>query len=202
MINKNKSSSQYTSSLSVATEVEDNGKIVSEEEFLKDLFHVSPEKGFDLLFRKYYDKLCSHSVRYVHSKTIAEDIVSEVFIQFWQNKIYASIQSSFKAYLYRSVQFRSFNALKKEFFNNVDDFELDVKIPAYDHPDEILFYQDLIHKLDRLITNLPPKTRKAFQLSRLDGRKYQEIAQELNITTSAVEKLISRAISKIKSELL
>jgi RNA polymerase sigma-70 factor (family 1) len=202
MIKENKIESQPTSSISLAKDREEGGKILSEEEFLKNLFIESPEKGFDLLFRKYYSKLCSHSIRYVHSKTVAEDIVAEVFVNFWQNKVHENIQSSFKAYLYRSVQFRSFNALKKEFFNTVEDFDVHFKIPSYDHPDEILFYQDLINKLDRLITNLPPKSRKAFQMSRLDGRKYQQIATELNITTSAVEKLISRAITKIKSELL
>jgi len=181
--------------------VETGGIIVDEDSYLKHLFKMSPEKGFDLLFRKYYSKLCSHSIRYVHSRTPAEDIVSEVFVNFWQKKIYEDIEISFRAYLYRSVQFRSYNYLKREFLRQGEEVqEADFKTST-DKPDEILFYHELSEKFDNIIKGLPQQSRKAFQMSRLEDKKYSEIADELNITVSAVERLISRALQKIRSEL-
>lgn len=180
------------------------GIVLDEENYLKKLFKISPEKGFDLLFRKYYGTLCSHCVRFVHSKAFAEDIVSEIFVNFWQKKVYENIDTSFKAYLYRSVQFRSYNFLKKEFLRESNEtLEVDFAQKAtVDKPDDILFYQELSTRLDKIIKELPGQSRKAFQMSRLEGMKYSEIAREMNITVSAVERLISRALAKIKAELV
>ena len=51
--------------------------------FLKTAFDQSPSKGLELLFRRFYSPLCSHAVRFVYSKQVAEDLVSEVFFQFF-----------------------------------------------------------------------------------------------------------------------
>ncbi len=183
--------------------VSNDGVFLDEEDYLKKLFKISPEEGFDLLFRKYYGKLCSHSIRFVHSKAFAEDIVSDIFVNFWQNRVYETINTSFRAYLYKSVRFRSYNFLKKEFLRETIDIEeadYQNKI-CVEKPDDILLYHELSAKLDSIIKNLPPQSRKAFQMSRLEGLKYSEIAKDMEITISAVERLISRALTKIKTEL-
>lgn len=179
------------------------GIVLEEEDYLRKLFKMSPEKGFDLLFRKYYGNLCSHCVRFVHSKAFAEDIVSEIFVNFWQKRVFENIDTSFKAYLYKSVQFRSYNFLKKEFLRETNEAqEVDfARKTAVDKPDDILFYHELVMKLDKIIRGLPTQSRKAFQMSRLEGMKYSEIALEMDITISAVERLISRALAKIRAEL-
>lgn len=179
------------------------GIVLDEENYLRRLFKVSPEKGFDLLFRKYYGKLCSHCVRFVQSKAIAEDIVSEIFVNFWQKEVYDHMDTSFKTYLYKSVRYRSYNFLKKEFLretNEIREIDFARKSPV-DKPDDILFYHELAARLDKIIRSLPAQSRKAFQMSRLEGMKYSEIAREMNITVSAVERLVSRALAKIKIEL-
>lgn len=54
------------------------------------------------------------------------------------------------------------------------------------------------HRLERLRTGvgqLSPRTREIFLMHRLDGRKYREIAEELGISQSAVEKHIARAMA-------
>ena len=103
--------------------------------------------------------------------------------------------------MYRSVQFSSYNYLKREFLRQGEEVqEADFKTST-DKPDEILFYHELSEKFDNIIKGLPQQSRKAFQMSRLEDKKYSEIADELNITVSAVERLISRALQKIRSEL-
>lgn len=181
-------------------------KIISEEFFIERFFLESPEKGFELLFRKYYANLCNHAIRFVYSKELAEDIVAEVFTNFWQNKVYENITTSFRSYLYASVRFRAYNSIKVE-LNRTTHFDgSDFDLRYLDNalvlqPDEILHFHELTKKLDSAIQNLPQQSRKAFQLNRLEGKKYTEIALELQITVSAVERLISRALSKVREEL-
>ena len=68
-------------------------------------------------------------------------------------------------------------------------------------PDEILHFHELTKRLDVAIQHLPQQARKAFQLNRLEGKKYTEVATEMQITVSAVERLISRALAKVREEL-
>jgi RNA polymerase sigma-70 factor (ECF subfamily) len=180
-------------------------KVISDEYFIERSFIESPQKGFELLFRKYYTNLCNHALRFVYSKEAAEDIVAEVFTNFWQNKAYKNISKSYRSYLYTSVRFRAYNTIKFEinrkssFENNFCDLEL--KHTLVLQPDEILHFHELTKKLDFVIQHLPQQSRKAFQLSRLESKKYTEVANEMNITVSAVERLISRALSTIRKEL-
>lgn len=56
------------------------------------------------------------------------------------------------------------------------------------------------HRLERLrlgVARLSPRTREIFLMHRLDGRKYREIAQDLGISQSAVEKHIARAMAHL-----
>ncbi|WP_080056321.1 RNA polymerase sigma-70 factor [Spirosoma aerolatum] len=181
-------------------------KVVSDEYFIKNCFDQSPREGFELLFRKYYTNLCNHAIRYVYSKELAEDIVAEVFTNFWKNKAYEQITMSYRAYLYISVRNRAHNCLKVELSRNVAfesstiDFQ-DVNNTTVLRPDEITQFHELSQKLDIAIQGLPQQAKKAFQLNRLEGKKYAEVATEMGITISAVERLISRALAKIREEL-
>lgn len=56
------------------------------------------------------------------------------------------------------------------------------------------------HRLERLrggVAQLSPRTREIFLMHRLEGRKYREIADELGISQSAVEKHIARAMLQL-----
>jgi RNA polymerase sigma-70 factor (ECF subfamily) len=57
-------------------------KQLDDEIFIKKALQSNPKYGCELLFRKYYKPLCNHAIRYVYSKEIAEDLVSDVFCKF------------------------------------------------------------------------------------------------------------------------
>jgi RNA polymerase sigma-70 factor (family 1) len=176
--------------------------VISEEVFLQKIFAQDARQGCTLLFKQYYSNLCNHATRFVYSKEVAEDIVSEVFAYFWQNRVFEKINTSYRAYLYKAVRYRSYNYIKFE-LNQTDTLEPHsplLKFPVL-QPDAVLHYNELCHKLDKIIQDLPPQCRKAFQLNRLEGKKYAQVAEELNITVSAVERLISRALAKLRVEL-
>ncbi|GAB3909960.1 RNA polymerase sigma-70 factor [Larkinella knui] len=181
-------------------------KVISEDYFIQNYFTATPKTGFELLFRKYYTNLCNHAIRYVYSKEIAEDIVAEVFTNFWNNRVYETITTSYSSYLYTSVKNRAYNYIKLE-LNRNENLDSENEDAGYGdnfsvlQPDEILHYHELSRKLEAAIQRLPKQSRKAFQLNRLEGKKYSEVAAEMELTVSAVERLISRALSKIREEL-
>ncbi len=181
----------------------DNDPVILHDEYLiRDMFGQNPEKGCELLFRKYYTNLCNHAIRFVHSADVAEDIVSEVFTIFWQNRTFDQITTSYRAYLYKSVRNRAYNYLKWD-LNRTSPLE-DADSPVAAHtlnPCEALQYNELHQQIERIVQQLPPQCRRAYLLKRVEGKTLEEIAGELHITPKSVEALITRAITRLRNGL-
>ena len=172
------------------------------ELFTRLAFAESPQKGCELLFRRYYQMLCNHAVRYVYSRETAEDIVSEVFCKFWKTKAYEGITSSYRYYLFRSVRNEAFNYLRLE-FQELDDIEramVQESTPSQ-RPDQILQFEEVLHKIEDLVEHMPPQCRKVFLLSRFEGKKYQDIALELGLSIKTVEVHIVKALGIVRQGL-
>jgi RNA polymerase sigma-70 factor (family 1) len=174
--------------------------VTDDEILLRNQFEQNPEKGCALLFRRYYVNLCNHAIRFVHSREVAEDIVSEIFAAFWQNQTYLQVNTSYRAYLYKSVRHRAYNHLKWQ-MKFTDSPDTVVRTADYQSPDEALHYTELHQKIETVVMNLPPQCRRAYLLKRVEGKKYNEIAEELKISSKAVEALVSRALSRLRKEL-
>jgi len=177
------------------------GKVIGGEDLLDRFFAQNPQQGAELLFRRYYANLCNHAIRFVFSRDIAEEIVAEVFANFWQSRAYEKNIVSYPAYLYQAVRYRSYNYLKHELNRSAPLDALALRPDSGPDPEEILRYNDLSRKIDALIQQLPPQSRRAFLLNRVEGLKYSDVALEMNITVSAVERLISRALAKLRQDL-
>lgn len=172
------------------------------ELFIRRAFDESPQKGCELLFRRYHQALCSHAVRFVYSKETAEDIVSEVFCKFWKTKAYETVNSSYRFYLFRSVRNEAYNYLRLE-FQKLENIETAaIREGAFSQrPDQILQFEEVFHQVEDLVESLPPQCRKVFLLSRFEGKKYQDIATELGISIKTVEVHIVKALSIVRKGL-
>jgi RNA polymerase sigma-70 factor (family 1) len=172
------------------------------ELFIRKTFETNPEEGCALLFRLYYTALCSYAVRFVYSKDVAADLVSELFYTFWKNRSFESVNTSYRAYLFKSVQNRSYNYLASE-LKNTDSFEL---MPHYDvasteRPEAVMYFEELATRIDRIVEQLPPQCQKVFMLNRFENKKIQEIAVEMNLSSRTVEGHISKALSALRQGL-
>ena len=58
-----------------------------------------------------------------------------------------------------------------------------------------MLFEELQQQVNAVIETLPERCREVFLLSRFEGLKNREIAEKLNISTTAVEKHISKAIA-------
>lgn len=185
----------------VSDEVDEN-KALDSEVFIRETFKENPRKGYELLFRRYYRALCSHAVRFVYSKEVAEDIVGDIFLILWKNKVYEKINTSFRAYLYASVRNRAFNYLKWEFKKDVDiDMILENNQVFEETPQTMLQFDELFQKIENTITALPPQCQRVFLMSRFENKKNREIADELEIALKTVEAHMMKALAQMRNSL-
>lgn len=172
------------------------------ELFIRRAFAESPQKGCELLFRRYHQTLCSHAVRFVYSKETAEDLVSDVFCKFWKTKAYENVTSSYRYYLFRSVRNEAYNYLRLE-FQELDDIETAEtrETASSQRPDQVLQFEEVFRRVEDLVEALPPQCRKVFLLSRFEGKKYADIAAELGISIKTVEVHMVKALSMVRKGL-
>lgn len=168
------------------------------ELFLREAFEKDPWEGFTLVFNHYYKPLCSHAIRFVYSQTYAEDIVSEVFAEFWKKEHYKRLHSSFRAYLFQSVRNRSMNFIRKELGREVKQFEEDFLMTNTLSPEEHMVYEQFYQRVQNGIEQLPPKCKKVFMMSRFEGKPLKEIARIQNISIRTVESHISKALRMMR----
>lgn len=171
--------------------------------FIRAAFEECPSKGLELLFRRFYNPLCSHAVRFVYSRQIAEDLVSEVFFQLYRTKAYQNINSSYTSYLFRAVRNECYTYMRRE-FNKTDSLEStqesDLSSPGQ-LPDAEIHYNNLIHKVNETIAQLPAQCQRVFLMSRFENKKYNEIATELMISPKTVEVHVSKALKFLRQAL-
>lgn len=172
------------------------------ELFIRKAFEEDAGAGISLLFRHYYALLCSHAVRYVSSKAIAEDIVSDIFYEFHTEHRYKIIRTSFQAYLFLAVRNRAFDYIRDEMRQSTS-LENAEFIPAHStqNPDSITQYEELYHDVEDAINAMPIKRRQIYIMHRFEGKKYQEIADELNLSLRTVEAHLYQAIHQIRAAL-
>lgn len=175
-------------------------RIIDSELLLQQTFNDDARQGCSLLFRLYYAPLCSHAIRFVYSKEVAEDIVAEVFCRFWEDEIFRKIHISYRAYLFKSVRHRAYNYVKFELARKSPD-EKDCTRQACSNPDEILQYDELYQLLEETINALPQQCKKVFVLSRLENKRYHDIAKELDISVKAIEAHISKALRILRKKI-
>ncbi len=172
-----------------------------EDGFIRKIFEHDPPGAFELLYNKYYATLCNHAVRFVFSKHRAEDLVSDVFVLFWNSRLYATVNGSYRAYLFAAVRNKCCTYLKWE-LKKEGGTELNERTASPNPtPEEILYASDLHIKIEQTIRSLPGRQQQVFVLSRFEGKKNKEIARLLNLSVKTVEMHVSKTLATFRKML-
>ena len=180
------------------------GQVVADSELLiRRAFTQSPVKGYELLFTRYYKPLCSHAARFVYDRQLAEDIVVDTFAQFWQKRLDLTVTTSFRAYLFTSVRHRAFAHLRQEFGHEsipVSSPETELATD-WSTPIQLLQFDELQLKINETIQAAPVRSQKVFVMSRFEGKKNGQIADELGLSIKTVEGHITRMLALLRQAL-
>lgn len=162
--------------------------------------------AFEFLFKTYYPRLLGYALRYVPNEVEARDIVQDCFVSFWEKR--DTIQAvSLTSLLFTMVRNSCLNYLKHQlvvqkhqqhYFNEFSGEEQLYCCDFLGHTEGHLLYDELLQQVQTVTDLLPPRCREVFLLSRYEGLKNREIAESLKISTTAVEKHISKAMSAFR----
>jgi len=158
--------------------------------------------AFNLLMRKYQQRLYWHIRRIVIDHDDANDIVQNVFIKVWKALDKFREDSQLYTWLYRIATNESIsflNSKKKRFFVPIVDVEHEL---SSNLSNDINFTGDkIMMKLQQAVLKLPTQQRIIFNMKYFDGLKYDEIAVILKLTTGALKASYHHAVKKIEKHL-
>jgi len=152
------------------------------------------KNAYKFLFTEHYTSLCNYIYNISNNRALAEDLVQEVFIKLWEKRETLSIKMSIKSYLYRASHNQFLQYLRKEKYrlDFIERSKLDLLSLVYiEEESNTNIYTE---KLNALINDLPPKCKTVFLKSKIEKKKYKEIAQEMNISVKTVENHIGKAL--------
>lgn len=135
----------------------------------------------------------------VYSREVADDLVSEVFLNFWQKQVYQNVQTSYRAYLMASVRHAALAHLRREFAREqVTLGWADELASTMPQADQLLYYDELSQQIEIAIRNLPTQRQRVFLMSRTENKTNAEIAQLLQVSVRPVEVHLYRALKILK----
>lgn len=166
------------------------------------------EEAFATLVEKYQDPVVGTVAKMLGSPTEAEDIAQQVFVRVWKSAKRYKPKAKFTTYLFtitRNLVFnetrRKRNKLQVSIEEQGDDWGKQYADDRTSSPSEESLRAELIQKVDAAIAKLPKKQRMAIVLRRYEDMPYEEIADVLGTSVSAVKSHLFRARALLKEEL-
>lgn len=168
------------------------------EEVLLKLLKASDEAAFREIYNRYWMQLYKKVYAKTRRHDIAEEIVQNVFVKFWENRSVSSILY-LENYLHSAIKYQIIN-----YFKSLLAKEKYVKHLKEQHSETEdssatnLLVHELTAIINKAVHELPEKTRIIFNLSRNGDYTIKEISESMHLSEKAVEYHITKSLKQLR----
>lgn len=171
---------------------------------------TSKESDFEHLFSTYKIKFTNFAFLYVKDKAIAEDIVIDSFVYFWENKHRLVSEDNIPAYILTMIKHKCLNHLKRQQLHQaiVDNmvshsqWELSTRISTLEACEPYhVFSEEIKLIVSNTLKKMSKQTELVFRMSRMNNMSHKEIAEKMNMSAKSVEFHIAKVLKKLRHQL-
>ena len=153
------------------------------------------EKAFEQLYKERYRQMYRLAYSMLEDEEETRDVVSQAFTNLWQNKPQVA-DGAVGSYLLASTRNLCLNVLRQRKLRQ----EMEKQYKLEQEEKDELEHQELLEGLQNVINdNLTEQDRRVLSLHYEEEMTYNETAQALGISYSAVNKHVTRSLSRIRS---
>lgn len=155
------------------------------------------KEGFEEVYKTYYSRLYYYCFQFIADEEVSKDLVNDVFEKLWlqRDELKADTLSS---YLYTLIRNRCIDYMRhkkiEQQFAEIYDWITE------DSPDDLNLYEYRMSCIEKIIDGLKEPTKSIFMKSYFGHKKYTEVAQEYQISSSGVKKHIMKVLRLIRNE--
>lgn len=172
--------------------------IESENDYIKNLRKSDREAWQDII-RIYYPVLCRFAERLLTSQTESEDVVTDIFVNIWQQDLKFSSTNQLKKYLYTAVRNRCLNIVRDR---SRERKKHENFASIYLHTDDAIeneiIYTELLAEIRKEMESLSPRMKEVFYLAYFKELSNEEIAENLNLSNQTVRNQKTSALSILR----
>lgn len=182
----------------------------SSDQVLVERVQQGDKRAFDLLVRKYQNKIVHLVTRYLHDPVEAQDVAQEAFIKAYRALPSFRGDSAFYTWLYRIAINTAKNYLLAQSrrppaddidAQDAEQFSGETGLREYDTPEHLVLRDEIEATIAAAIEALPEELRTAITLRELEGLSYEEIAQAMECPIGTVRSRIFRAREAIEGRI-
>jgi len=175
---------------------------------LMERVKTGDESAFKMLVDRHHQAVFHLCFRYVGKREDAEEVAQDVFIRLYRSAGTYQPSAKLTTFLYRIAVNLSLNRIrdrKRKRWLSLEmlrqDKGIEFEASSSDHPDVVLEYQEKQIQVHKAIDSLPVNQRTAVLLHRFQGLSYEETAEVMKCSVSAVEARLHRAKLNLKKKL-
>ncbi|BDD07611.1 DNA-directed RNA polymerase sigma-70 factor [Fulvitalea axinellae] len=169
---------------------------------MKSISSIDLRAEYESVYSDYYERLCAYAFRRLKDEEEAKEIVLDLFADLWEDLGLLTRCENIKAYLFRAVHHRSLNRIERlgvrkryrDWFSVTAD-------RSRRYVDDQVQYAELEREMTTALDALPDKCRQVFELGKLSGLKYREIADIMGISPKTVENQMTKALKSVRGSL-
>jgi len=152
-----------------------------------------------ILFNRHSRALFEFFARLTGSRSLAEDLVQDVFVRMLKYRETFRTESRFKAWMYQIARNARFDHYKKHEIENPfpegGTEKLESRSPF---PVDHLEHQQQTQLLECALYKLPSEKREVLILSRYQDLKYEQIAEIMGCEVGAIKVRVHRALKDLR----
>lgn len=171
------------------------------EEFIIKCVSEGDERAFDRLMDVYSPPLYHYAYGIIGNKELAEEVVSDVFLDVWKLGGAISEINNLKSFLNTIVYRKSITYIRKEMKRkgniSLDDVQ-NFHFPVMETASDSIISREEIDRLNGAIDRLPPKCKHVFYLAKIECLPYAEICEQLGIALPTVDYHVKYAMNFLK----
>lgn len=156
--------------------------------------------AFETLARRYALLMRSYAARLLSSTSEAEDVVQEALVVAWKTLDSLQDPAKVKTWLMRIVSHKSIDLLRKRKDNSPLE-SIEPVAAETDSPERRAVAASQLSALSAALSQLPETQRRCWVLRELGANSYQDIAEQLDLSVTAVRGQLARARATLLAEM-
>jgi RNA polymerase sigma-70 factor (ECF subfamily) len=140
-----------------------------------------------VLYGRHHVRVYRFALRLTRDESVAEDLISEVFLDVWRQAGKFEGRSAVSTWLLAITRFKALSVLRRRKDAELDDETAAAIEDTSDDPEAVLAKQDTVNALRQCIAALSPEHREVIDLVYYHEKSVEEAAAIMSIPENTVK---------------
>jgi RNA polymerase sigma-70 factor (ECF subfamily) len=170
----------------------------TKDEALVSLIASGDKRAMQVLYARHNVRVYRFIVRLTGNTTLAEDLVSEVFLDVWRQADAFEAKAQVSTWLLAIARYKALSALRRRSDEQLDD-KVAAAIPdTSDDPETVVYRKDRSTLVQKCLSQLSPAHREVIDLVYYHEKSVDEVARITGVPAATVKTRMFYARNKMQ----